>query len=86
LGALQALRSAELLGELTSAAKAHMLLGQIAEARSQPGVADSEFKAAIDQFAALGSKALLRRCDQLYAEILNKREQHPNAHLKKARS
>ena len=71
--ALQALRSAELSGELTSAAKAHMLLGQIAEARSQPDAADSEFKAAIDQFAALRSKELLLRCQQLYAEILDKR-------------
>jgi tetratricopeptide (TPR) repeat protein len=84
--ALHALRYADRLREMGSAAQAHLWLGQVAETLGEPEAADIEFEEAIGLLAAAGSQEWLLRCHHEYAEILEKRGDFPRAyqHLKLA--
>jgi len=82
----EALVYADRWGESSSAAQAHVWLGQVAASLGEACVVDSEFALAIDQLKRNGELERLVRCHALYAEILEQRGEAERAyeHLKSA--
>jgi tetratricopeptide (TPR) repeat protein len=67
------------LNERIVVARVDGLLGQVAEARSQPAAADRLFRQALDLLASLGVPDRLRRAHMAYGEILERREDYRSA-------
>jgi tetratricopeptide (TPR) repeat protein len=84
----QALQLAERLHEPANVAEAHIWLGRVAAELGDNDVVDTEFDMAIRGLTELGITERLLRCHGIYAEILEKRGNLPEAyaHMKKALS
>jgi tetratricopeptide (TPR) repeat protein len=82
----EALRLSERLHEGANVAEAHVWLGRVAAAIGDDDFVDREFDVAIRALTELGITERLLRCHGIYAEILEKRGNLPEAyvHMKKA--
>jgi tetratricopeptide (TPR) repeat protein len=84
----QALQLSERLHEAANVAEAHIWLGRVAAELGDDDIVDREFDVAIRGLTELDITERLLRCHGIYAEILEKRGNLPEAyaHMKKALS
>jgi tetratricopeptide (TPR) repeat protein len=84
----EALRLSERLHEAANVAEAHVWLGRVAAELGDDDIVDREFDVAIRALTELGITERILRCHGIYAEILEKRGNLPDAyaHMKKALS